>query len=444
MVFAVPSPRIAPGRTKLDGMGTPGQPESPWRLYHWYDPQVMGVALAALAGGFGQFGAVAALGDVARTFGQVGQGATIADQAGLSGTVLGIGLAIIRLASLGALPVAGLADRLGRRRLMLGTLAAGLALTAVAAASPGYWWFVAIFALGRPLLSGSDAITLVAAAELTGTQDRARAIALAAAGYGVGAGLIALVHSLGQGQLGFRGLFALALVPLIGVIPLRSWVVEPDRYRATAASAAAVDGKRPLPVLGPVGAPFRRRLAVVAAVAFAVSVITGPANSFVFLYAQDIIHQKGYVTAIMVVGAGATGLIGLLIGQWLADRIGRRPTCTIGMTGLAAFGLVAYTGSSPALVAGYLLGVLTGSILAPAVGAMVNELFPTAVRASVAGWWVAAGVAGAAVGLVAFGAVADVHNRFALAAATTFLPAAAAVGLFWLVPETRGQEPDSG
>ncbi len=437
-----------------DGTGPTPPGQTGWRLYRWYDHEVLGVALAALAGGFGQFGAVAALGDVARGFGQVSHGATIAEQAGLSGTVLGLGLAIIRLASLGALPVAGLADRVGRRRLLLGTLAAGLALTAAAAASPGYWWFVAIFALGRPLISGSDAVTQVAAAELTGTQDRARAIALVAAGYGVGAGLIALVHSLGQSQLGFRGVFALALVPLLGVVPLRRWVVEPDRYTASAAAAAADGGaggpggppavvtERPFPVLGPVGARFRRRLAVMAGVAFAVSVITGPANSFVFLYAQDILHQKGYVTALMVVGAGATGLVGLLLGQWLADRIGRRPTCTLGMAGLAGFGLVAYTGSSPALVVGYLLGVLTGSILAPAVGALVNELFPTSVRASVAGWWVAAGVAGAAAGLVAFGAIADVHSRFALAAAATFLPAAAAVGLFWLVPETRGEEPD--
>jgi len=50
-------------------------------------------------------------------------GTTFADQAGLSGTQLGIGLAVIRLASLGALPLAGAADRLGRRRVLLLTCA---------------------------------------------------------------------------------------------------------------------------------------------------------------------------------------------------------------------------------------------------------------------------------------------------------------------------------
>jgi hypothetical protein len=64
------------------------------------------------------------------------------------------------------------------------------------------------------------------------------------------------------------------------------------------------------------------------------------------------------------------------------------------------------------------------------------------VRASVAGWWVVAGVLGAGVGLLIFGTVADVGNQFALAAELTFLPAALFVGLFWLLPETLGREPE--
>ena len=135
------------------------------RLHRWNDRAVAGVAIAAFASGFGQFGVVAALGDVARGFGQGNLGATLADQAGLSGTDLGIGLAIMRLASLGALPVTGLADRFGRRMMLLVTVGLGLAMTAVAAASPSYWWFVAIFACGRPLLSASNGLAQVTAAE---------------------------------------------------------------------------------------------------------------------------------------------------------------------------------------------------------------------------------------------------------------------------------------
>jgi MFS family permease len=395
------------------------------------------VALIALAAGFGQFGAVAALGDVAKSFGQTTHGATITDQAGLSGTELGIGLAIIRLASLGALPVSGLADRWGRRGMLLWTAAIGLVLTALAGLSPGYWWFVAIFACGRPLLSGTNAVAQVAVTEQTGAADRAKGVALVAAGYGVGAGLIAVIHSLGLSGSGFRILFALSLLPLVMLLGVRGWITESDRFAIEAARS-----EHPLPVLGVVGSSMRGRLAIVASLAFALSVITGPATSFAFLYAQNILHQPSGVTAAMVVVAGVGGLGGLVLGRWMADHLGRRPAAALGMVGLALFGVLAYSGSSAALVIGYVFGVAAGSVLAPGVGSIINEVFPTAVRASVLGWWVAAGVVGAAVGLVVFGAVIDAGNRFVLGALITFLPAAAATGLFWLLPETRGREPE--
>jgi MFS family permease len=395
------------------------------------------VALAAMAAGFGQFGVVAALGDVAKEFGRVTQGTTVADKVGLSGTALGIGLAVMRLASLCSLPIIGLADRLGRRVVLLWSLALGLALTVASAASPGYWWFVAVFALGRPLLSTTNTVAQVVAAEETASGQRARAVAVTAAGYGVGTGAVAILHSLAGGALGFRGLFALCAVPLATLPFLQRWIAEPDRF--TVASAAA---DQPLPVLGAVGRPFRRRLVVVVALGFGVAVVTGPANGFVFLYAQDVLHQPGWVTAAMVAGAGITGLVGLLAGRWLADRVGRRPTVALGLAGLVLFGVLTFAGSRPWLVTGYVLAVLAGSVLAPALGALLAELFPTSVRASVAGWWVAGGVLGAVVGLVLFGSVVNATGSFATAAAAIFLPCLVAVGLCWLVPETRGREPE--
>jgi len=415
----------------------PGPGPAVLRLHRWNDRAVVAVAIAAFASGFAQFGVVAALGDVARGFGQVNLGATLADQAGLSGTDLGIGLAIMRLASLGALPITGLADRFGRRRMLLVTVGLGLALTAAAAASPSYWWFVAIFASGRPLLSATNALAQVTAAEETGSADRAKAVALIAAGYGTGAGVVAIVHSLAERAIGFRGVFVLALVPL-ALLPLLSrWISEPDRF-----AVATAESEHRVPVLGAVAPPFRRRLLVIAVLAFAVSVITGPANSFVFLFAQNFLHQRGIVTAAMVVGAGAAGLLGLVAGRWLADHVGRRLTGALAMVAVALFATLTYTGSAPALLTGYILGVFAGSVFAPAAGSRVNELFPTSVRASVAGWSLAAGVLGAVAGLIIFGAVAEAVHRFAVAGLVTFLPAALVMVLFWLLPETRGVEPE--
>jgi MFS family permease len=406
-------------------------------LHRWTDRAVVGAAVAAFASGFGQFGVVAALGNVARGFGQVPHAAGLGAQVGLSGTDLGIGLAIMRAASLGGLPVTGLADRFGRRKMLLFTVGAGLIMTAAAAFSPSYWWFVAIFACGRPLLSATSGIAQVTAAEETGSADRAKAVALIAAGYGLGAGVIAIVHSLASHALGFRGVFALALVPLALLPLLRRWLEETDRF-----TVAAAGTRHPVPVFGAVAGPFRRRLAVVAVLGFAISVITGPANSFVFLFAQNFLRQPGVVTAAMVVGAGAAGLAGLLAGRWLADRAGRRRTGALAMMAVALLATLTYTGSAPALLLGYILGVFAASVFAPAAGALVNELFPTAIRASVAGWSLAAGVLGAVVGLIIFGSVAGTRSQFTVAGLVTFLPAALVMGLFWLLPETRGREPE--
>lgn len=417
------------------GFAPPARDAAAPRLSGWRSPPVVAVALAALASGFGQFGVVAALGSVASTFGHVTSGPSLADQAGLSGSALGVGLAVIRLSSLGGLPVTGLADRFGRRPVLLGSLAVGLGLTVAAAASPGYWWFVAIFACGRPALSATNGLAQLVAAEQTSSSQRAKAIALVAAAYAVGAGLTAILHSLAASVLGFRGLLLLALVPLVGVVLLERALVEPDRFAIEAARL-----EHPLPILGAVERPYRRRLVVVCAIALLLSVITGPANSFVFLYAENVAKLPGWATAAMVVGAGATGLLGLLLGRVLADRVGRRPAAALGMVATGAFGVLTYLGPHLALVGGYVLGVLAGATLAPAAGALVNELFPTSVRASVTGWWLAAGVVGAAAGLALFGLLADVGNRFAAAAAEVFLPATLGAALFVLLPETRGLE----
>ncbi len=408
----------------------------PRQLSTWRDRRVVAVALVALASGYGQFGAVAALGDVAKVFGHVAHGATVADQAGLSGSSLGIGLAVIRLASLGALPLTSLADRFGRRTSLLTTTAVGLGLTALAATSPSYWVFVIVFSLGRPLLSTTNALSQVTVAEQTGSANRSKAVALATAGYGVGAGLTAVIHGLWVHGEGFRWLFASSVLPLVLLVPLASSVRETDRYRI--ASSAGYE----MPVLGVVGSALRSRLAVVLGVAFFVAVISGPATSFVFLYAQDVVRQPGYVTSLMVVAAGAAGLVGLLVGRYLADRLGRRPTIAIAIVGLACFSTLAYSGARAALVVGYILGVGAGSVLAPAIGSLTNELFPTSVRASAAGWVVAAAVLGAVVGLVVFGELVDVGNSFAFAALVTFLPVVVTGALSFAVPETKGKEPE--
>lgn len=391
----------------------------------------MGVALLMAAAGFAQFSPAAALADVARHFGELGDGDTISEQAGLPGSVLGAGLATIRLSALVALPLAAMADRFGRRRTVVSWVGVGLAMTAAAATSPGYWWFVLAFAAARPLLTATNTIGQVLAAEHTGAADRAKALAFATAAYGVGAGAVAVVRGVGGDAVSFRAVFALALVPLL-LLPLYSGLVgEPDRFRTR-------HGVPPIPVLAAVGPSHRRKLLMMAAVGFASGFVTGPLSTLLFLYAENVVGVSSLFTAVLVVAAGASGLLGLLLGRAAADHFGRRPTAALALVLLAATGIATYSGSVTALAAGYLLSILAGAAYGPPALALATELFPTRIRAAVAGWLVVAGVLGATAGLLVAGLVADRSGDFATALSAVCIPAAASAALFWFIPETRG------
>ena len=202
------------------------------------------------------------------------------------------------------------------------------------------------------------------------------------------------------------------------------------------------DGTRSARNFGAVGRALRMRFGLVLLLTFALSFVTGPANTFVFLYAQDFVHQSGDVTGRRwssvrdspVLAGSSPGGGSPTASAGARSWSGRRSA----IAGFATLILLRVTDppSSPAMCS----ASPGGSFLAPAIGSIVNELFPTAVRATVTGWTVAAGVLGAVAGLSTFGALADVGARFSSAAFATFVPAALVSILWFLLPDTRGVE----
>lgn len=408
------------------------------RLHGWRHPTVVAVALIGVAAGFGQYAVTASLSDVASAFG-ASDAETLAQQAGLSVTTVGLGLAVIRFASLAALPLSSIADRVGRRRVLLVSTGAGLSLTALAAVSPSFWWFVAIIAIGRPLFSTTTAVGAVVAGEETSSAERTKAVALAVAGYGVGVGLVSLVRVplSSMTGLGFRGLFMLALVPLLALPFIAHLLGEPDRFVALRER----DAQRPrLRALTTVHPQLRARLLLMTALTFAVNLVTGPVNTFLFFYAEGELGISRGGMAAAVLAVGPLGLLGLVIGRWAADRVGRRSTSITAHVLLAAAGAALYSGTPVALIAGFWLGVMVQGVYGPAFGALSTEVFPTSNRATAQGWLVAAGVLGAVAGLVLFGAISDAFASFLAGALAVCVPCTLAAVGYIALPETRGQE----
>jgi MFS family permease len=419
--------------------GTGGTVADPkLRLHGWHESAILATAALAGAAGFAQFGVTTALADVARTFGQPsGAGTGVTAEVGLSLTVIGVGLAIIRLAALGSLPLASLADRLGRRRVLLACTSLGLAVSALAALSPGYWWFVALFALGRPLLAGTNAVSGVIAAEETRSVDRAKAIALVTAGWGAGTGGIAVVRGLLGDALSWRGLYALLLVPLALMPLLGRWLREPERFERARRARRAAPSRR---VLARPALPLRPRLWLVTLLVAMLGFVTGPANALVFVYSESVLGLPRSATAAMVAAAGVLGLVGLVAGRWAADRLGRRGTAGATQALIALAAMVTYSGTPAAAVTGYLVAIFASSVFAPAMGALSTELFPTGIRATVAGWLSVGGVVGAVCGLVTFGLLVTALNDFLVAAVLVAVPVVALCPLYLRLPETLGLE----
>jgi MFS family permease len=392
--------------------------------------------VVALVAGFAQFGAVASLNDVARHFGHAAATGSLRAVVGLSGSAIGVGLGLVRLASLAAMPLAALADRTSRTGVLRNALAAGLLVTSAAALSPNYWFFVACFALARPLLTAVSTVVQVITVEISETNQRIFRLVVMAAGAGVGSGLSAILHGLIRGPGSFRWLFAITLVPLVLVVPLVMTVGE-TRHRDDSSHAR----------LGAVPREVRPRLAVVSLVAFAAGMITGPANGFAFVYAEGVLKFAPHVVAIVVVASAASGLVGLIASRYLAHAIGRRGTVAIGMLGLALTSTVAYSGGRVSFVAGYMVGVGAAGLFAPAASALSTEIFLRRVRSTAAGWVGVAGVLGATCGLALFGVVGDsVHaaalDSLRLPAMVTFLPLLPTLALLVRVPESRGVDID--
>lgn len=398
----------------------------------WLSAPVLSVAGLSMGSGISAFGVTVVAGDVAAAFGDVTVDDGPLGQIGLPVTTVGAALALIRLASLGSLGLAAMADRLGRRRLLLAVAVAGFGLTSLAALSPGFWWYVALVALARPCLAALNAVAGVVAAEESRSVDRAGAIALITAAYGLGSGIVSVGRGLLPGDPSFRVVTAFALVPLLVLVPLLGpHVREPSISRRRT---------RPEGRPGAVPRPYRRRVAVLAFLVGMIAVATGPGFTYLFVYGERVLGAAPLQLAALVLAAGPLGLAGILLGRWGADRLGRRITGAVALSGTGLAVALAYSGSFANLVVGYLAAVLLGGAFAPAQGALASELVPTAIRATVAGWATVTGVLGAVTGLAVFGVVADATGGFAVAAwSLGGLVAASAFG-FQALPETRAIE----
>ena len=427
--------RASPG--DATGRGSTVAPETSDRTYvarrlpGWLAAPIVGAGFVTLFAGAAQFGVTATLGDVAVAFDVATSAEADGGSVGMTTGALGVGLAVIRFAGAGALFGSVFADRLGRRTVLLGASAIGLFATGVATFMPTFWAFVALLALGRPLLTTTNAIVPVVAAEEATTENRTAAIAFMSAAYAAGAGLVSVARSIGDG-LGYRtvllGVAALSLtLPFVGRL-----------VRDSPTSVKHADAERP--AFGLVDREYVRPLVVISLLGALTNVVTGPALTFLFLFGEQVLGESPGDMAMLVFLAGPVGLGGLLAGRWAGDRIGRRTTSMLGTAAAPVAAVYAYSGDASALHVGYLTMVFFLAFLGPPVGALLNEVVPTETRATANGWVGATAVFGGVAGLTGFGFLVDALPSYQAAASALFLPVVPLALGYYLVKDE--QAPD--
>jgi putative MFS transporter len=359
---------------------------------------------------------------------------------------LGPYLGLIRLGGLPALLVAPLADRLGRRRVFIASIAGFSLGTFLTAFARGPEQFVLVQILTRIFALAALAIGLVIITEEFPAAHRGWGIgmvgALAAAGHGLGAGIFAAIEFIPGG---WRGLYAIGGLPLLLLPYWRRRIYETRRFRKHADSLERSGRRRP--ALASMLAPFRRlvldypsRAAVISLAALLVAL--GEVCVFQFIaYIALKTHgwEPGHYSLMVVVGGGF-GILGNVVAGRLGDLRGRR------LVGAFFFGIypaaawLFYQGPGLSLPLAFALIVFTGTAGGVILRAQATELFPTAYRGTASAWLAFVQTLGWTAGLSLLGIAGE--NTGEIARFTAQLSLAVLLGglAILLLPETSRRE----
>jgi MFS family permease len=362
---------------------------------------------------------------------------------GASRSDQGVALAVVRANVVLAIGILILADRRGRRPLIVGCAAGAAALTALGAAAPSLVWLVATQILAVALTAALLILVGVLAAEEMPAGSRAWALAVLTMTVGLGGGLAtAALPFAGLGLRGWRLLFAGAVVFLPLVASIRRHLPESRRWQAAHERTGAGPPRqgrqgRPGPPRQGRQEDFRSRLLLLCSGAFAFSLFATPSSQF----QNEFLRTERAFSAVRIsefsLVAGTIGGLGVLIGGRLADLRGRRLVAAVGAGAGIVTTLAIYLSRGWPLWAWGVADSLLGYAVAPALGVYGPELFPTLQRSRATGFVAVAYAGGGVAGLIATGALSQHFGTFAPAFAILAIGPAILVALVvWAYPET--------
>ena len=403
-------------------------------LSHQHRRLLLLLATATLFEGYDRFILSLALPYIAADLGVISQGAGKEAAEG----ALGWALSLIRMGALLAVPLCLMADRVGRRGVLLVTVLGYTVVTALTGLSRGLTDLIALQFIAAMFLTAELALAQVVITEEFPPTARATGQGLLGAAAAVGAGLAAaLFPVLVQSPLGWRGLYFVGVIPLLVVGYLRRSLPETSRWASLDDEARGQGGL--LRVFVP---PYRFRFVILVLLAAGATASFATAFSFASYRAISTFQWAPERVSTMILVGGGLGFWGWMVFGRMADLVGRRPTATLCLIGSAAAIAAFYRTSM--LFPAFAMLVFFESGITIGITSLSTECFPTVLRATARAWVTNAGMVGAVVGLALVGALSSAMGGSAPVVALLGLMPLALVPLLWLVPETVGRELDAG
>ncbi len=369
---------------------------------------------------------------------------------GASDSELGWLQGLVRVGALASLGLVAVADRRGRRGMLLTTATLGCLATAAGGLAPDMVWLGVAQTIARACSMALAILVAVVAVEETPARARAYAISVLVMAAALGAGLaVMLLPVAGLGTGAWRVLFAVPLGALWPIALIARRLPETRRFLQSRGSSRSAPPRsaeaRSVPALGPGGrwsGAQRARLLLLAASAFCLEMFVAPAAGFLNEHLRTEQGFSALQLTLFTILTNTPAGAGIVVGGRLADLRGRRLVGAIGLGVGTAFTVVVYLATGWGIWLSSLIGAVVGAVAIPALGVYSPELFPTSVRGRANGVVNLARVGGSFAGLVGAGLLSE-RLAGGLPSAMVLLaagPALVVVLVLVLYPETKGVE----
>ncbi len=326
--------------------------------------------------------------------------------------------------AVGGVFLASLADYVGRRRILMLSIALVAGSTALAALSQSWWHLAAVRFVTGVGIGGLWAAGAALVAEVWPEHSRSRAAGFLQSAWGFGFFLAAALNLLVKG-FGWRGCFAIGIFTLGSAWLIARYIHDSGRWNKIHAAEQRAQSSPHVRIASLFSEPYRRATWTGTGLAFvAVFGLWGATNWTPSLIQAlpDVAPLEPAVTATYVSYAVMVLNVGALVGYFsfglLADRFGRKPTFAL-MCGGSLL-LIPATFSFPhsygvALALLPILGFFTKGVFG-GFPLYFPELYPTRLRSTGAGFCYNAGRIVASSSPFLTGALVSTFGSFGLAA----------------------------